>query len=497
MNNYGYLTALSISLLFATACGNDMQEIARPMLFTSLKQEVVIPELAAQGDFPEWLEGTLVRNGPAQFEIETDVVGHPFDGLAMLHAFSFKGGKIGYANKFLESLYYKNAINNGKLGKGFLQDPCKNIFQKFLSYFMPDSRLDQYDNANVNVAKIADHFVALTETPLPIEFDLQTLKTVGNFTFKDGLKEDITTAHPHSDFQTKESFNYSTQFGRNSFYHIYSLPLDSTSRSLVASVPVDKPSYMHSFAVTKKYIVLVEVPYRVNPLYLLFSQDSFIKNYAWNPDQGTIFTVVNRENGQIVKRIKGEPFFMFHHVNAYDQDNTVVIDLIAYDDTTVIEALSFDHLFGSAQKPVLNQKLKRFTVDLENETIESRCLSDLPIEMPQINYQAYNMQKYRFMYAIEFAASRVPHSLVKIDVTNGSASKWYEEGCCPGEPVFVASPCAKHEDDGVILSVVLNEKTKRSFLLALDAKEFKEIARAELVHHVPFQLHGQFFKAQS
>lgn len=474
---------------------HEAQQVERPTLFTSLKQEVIIPELEVQGTFPEWLEGTLVRNGPAQFETEKDSVEHPFDGLAMLHAFSFKDGKISYANKFIESMYYKNAVTNGKLGKGFLQDPCKSLFQKFISYFMPSSRLDQYDNANVNVAKIADHFVALTETPLPIEFDVQTLKTLGNFTFEDKVKGDITTAHPHNDFQTKESFNYLTQFGRNSFYHIYSLPFDSATRSIVASVSVDKPSYMHSFALTKKYIVLVEFPYRVNPLYLLFSQDSFIKNYAWKPGAGTVFTVVNRENGQIVKRIKGEPFFAFHHVNAFDQDNNVIIDLIAYDDTTVIDELSFNHLFSSAQKPVLNQKLKRFTVDLENEVVKSDCLGDLRIEMPQINYQAYNMNAYRFMYAIEFADSRLPNSLVKVDVSNGSVAKWHEEACCPGEPVFVASPNAEHEDDGIILSVVLNEENKRSFLLALDAKDFKEVARAVLPHHVPFQLHGQFFKS--
>ncbi len=474
---------------------NLTKKISDLLLFTSLKSEIVLPDLEIQGSMPEWLEGTLVRNGPALFEIENDSVTHPFDGLAMLHMFSLKDGKVAYANKFLESNYYKNAINNGVLGKGFTQDPCKSIFAKFLSYFMPTSRFDAYDNANVNVAKIAEHFVALTETPLPIEFDIQTLQTIRTFAFQDNVKGDITTAHPHSDFQTKESFNYMTQFGRNSFYHIYSIPRESKTRSIVASVPVDKPSYMHSFALTKKYIVLVEVPYRVNPLYLFLSQEPFIKNFAWKPELGTLFTVVSREDGKIVKRIKGEPFFMFHQVNAFEKNNDIVIDLIAYDDTAVVEALSFDQLLSSTKKIALNQKLKRFTLDLENESVKSQCLCDMRIEMPQINYEAYNMNEYRFMYAIEFGDSRLADSLVKIDVTSGLARKWHEEGCCPGEPVFVASPRAEHEDDGVILSVVLNEKTKSSFLLALDAKEFKEVARTVLPHHVPFQLHGQFFKS--
>ena len=36
------------------------------------------------------------------------------------------------------------------------------------------------DNANVNITQIGHRFVALTERPLPIEFEPQTLKTVGS-----------------------------------------------------------------------------------------------------------------------------------------------------------------------------------------------------------------------------------------------------------------------------------------------------------------------------
>ncbi|HEX5905291.1 MAG TPA: carotenoid oxygenase family protein [Candidatus Nitrosocosmicus sp.] len=45
-----------------------------------------------------------------------------------------------------------------------------------------------------------------------------------------------------------------------------------------------------------------------------------------------------------------------------------------------------------------------------------------------------------------------------------------------GEPVFVVRPGGKDEDNGVILSVVLDSITERSFLLILDTRSFKEIA---------------------
>jgi carotenoid cleavage dioxygenase-like enzyme len=83
--------------------------------------------------------------------------------------------------------------------------------------------------------------------------------------------------------------------------------------------------------------------------------------------------------------------------------------------------------------------------------------------------------------------------IVKIDVTDGSVRTWAEPGCYAGEPVFVERPGATGEDDGAILSVVLDAESGRSFLLVLDAGSFEEVARAEAPHHIPFGFHGQYF----
>jgi carotenoid cleavage dioxygenase-like enzyme len=56
----------------------------------------------------------------------------------------------------------------------------------------------------------------------------------------------------------------------------------------------------------------------------------------------------------------------------------------------------------------------------------------------------------------------------------------------------VAAPDAAREDDGVVLSVVLDGATERSCLLVLDAATFAELARAEVPHAIPFGFHGQF-----
>jgi beta,beta-carotene 9',10'-dioxygenase len=59
----------------------------------------------------------------------------------------------------------------------------------------------------------------------------------------------------------------------------------------------------------------------------------------------------------------------------------------------------------------------------------------------------------------------------------------------------VARPGAEREDDGVLLSVVLDASAGTSFMLVLAAADLGEIARAEVPHHIPFGFHGQFARA--
>jgi len=82
--------------------------------------------------------------------------------------------------------------------------------------------------------------------------------------------------------------------------------------------------------------------------------------------------------------------------------------------------------------------------------------------------------------------------IVRADVAERTSTEWHEPDCWPGEPVFVGRPGAREEDDGVLLSVVLDGRRDTSFLLVLDATTLTELARAEVPHHIPFSFHGRF-----
>ena len=102
---------------------------------------------------------------------------------------------------------------------------------------------------------------------------------------------------------------------------------------------------------------------------------------------------------------------------------------------------------------------------------------------------------YGYAYGVD-AAGRDGWSafdaLVKIDVRGRSVATWRAPGAYPGEPLFVGRPGATDEDDGVLLSVVLDTNEAASYLLVLDARTLEERARAIAPHAIPFGFHGLF-----
>lgn len=457
--------------------------------FTSLEREIAIEQLPIEGEIPHWLSGTLIRNGPAKFEVGRQSYNHWFDGLAMLHKFSFTKGRVSYANRFIRSEAYKKAEETGKISyREFATDPCRSIFKKVSSIFSPKFT----DNTNVNVTRIANKFVAMTETPLPIEFDPNTLNNIGVLNYGNhDVTGNLTTAHPHYDHSKREMINYITHFSRVTTYNIYRIR-SGTNRELIRSLEVNEPSYMHSFGLTEHYVILAEFPFVVKPLSMLTSGKPFIENYSWKPENGTRFFIIDRQTGNLVNTCKSKiPFFAFHHVNAFETSDGIYLDIVAYDDASVIQRFYLPALREGNDYPI--SELRRYNLSLQDSSVTHEILSTESLELPRINYKKNNMKNYEFLYAVAGQGGYFANKLVKINLNDKSSTIWSDENCYPGEPVFVAKQNGVGEDEGVVLSVVLDGNNGNSLLLVLDAITFEEIARAQVPHHIPFGFHGQYF----
>jgi carotenoid cleavage dioxygenase-like enzyme len=455
--------------------------------FESLEQETHVDALPLRGELPPWLQGSLLRTGPAKWEVDGRTMNHWFDGLAMLHRFSFAGGEVSYANRFLESRAYRAARDEGRIAYSeFATDPCRSLFQRVTAMFSPQIT----DNANVNLTKLGERFISMTEGPLPVEFDGETLATAGVAYETPGQ---LPTAHPQMDRATKGMLNYAAKLGPRTTYRFFSLRPDSSKPEVIATKAVGEPAYIHSFGLTERWLVLAEIPFVVNPPRLALSGRPYIENYRWKAELGTRFHLFDRATGKSVGPFESEPRFAFHHVNSYEDGDEVVVDICTYPDAGIVEDLYLERL--RAGKPIARAHLERFRISPERGTVTAERLIEEPMDLPRINYGRCNERPYRYAWGVG-SRGRWLDCIVKADVAERTSSVWTEEGCFPGEPVFVPTPDADREDEGVLLSVVLDGKRGSSFLLVLDAGSLDELTRAEAPHHIPFGFHGQFARGQ-
>jgi carotenoid cleavage dioxygenase-like enzyme len=463
--------------------------------FESLERELRVERLPIRGTLPAWLAGTLLRNGPALFEDTERSVRHWFDGQAMLHRFTIAGGQVGYANRFLRTRSYRAIRERGRLSYSeFATDPCRSIFKRAMTLFDPQVT----DNTLVSLTRLGTRHYAMTEGQMSVQFDPDTLETLGYSPKSPGT---FATAHPHRDPASGALINMATRMGARNSYRFFGHEPEQRPR-VIASKAVREPGYVHSFAMTERYLALTEFPFVVNPIQIPLSGRPFIENFRWEPDRGTRILVFDRHSGRGIGVFETDPGFAFHHVGAWDQGDELVMDYCDHETPAIIDELYLDKLRGASpgrQPRRAPARLRRVSIDLTTRRVHSQYRSDHDIELPRINERDCYLRPYRYVYGISTgpkATHAVADRLVKIDNDSGSAAVWSEDGSYPGEPVFVAAPTARSEDHGVALSVVLDAAHGRSYLLVLDAESWNELARIEAPHAIPHGIHGAFYPGQ-
>ena len=452
-------------------------------------EELDIDALEIKGSIPSWLSGSLLRNGPGMVHADKPTQ-HWFDGLAMLHKFDIKGGKISYKSKYVDCEAYRKTSETGKIAySDFATDPCRSLFGKIQTVFSSNAKIT--DSAKVSVGKIGDKLMAMGEPLMQIQIDPDTLESLGVYHFDKDPNSRMTTAHPHSD--KDESYNLVVEYGPINYYTIFSI---SKETKKIASIPVREPAYLHSFGMSDRYFIIAEFPLVVQSLKFVFRLRPFIENFKWKENNGTKFIIIDRVKGEVVARIKTDAFFSFHHVNAFEVGNELVVDLATYENADVIQNYYMSQLADQAQKLPYG-RMERFVLNVEEKKLVSRkIISEECIELPHYDVAGFKSNpEYQFVYGCGINNEHHEgfyNQLVKIDLNSGESKIWFQKDNYPGEPIFVPNPDRKSEDDGLLLSVVLNADQKHSFLLILEARTMEEVGRAELPHSILFGYHGAF-----
>lgn len=282
----------------------------------------------------------------------------------------------------------------------------------------------------------------------------------------------------------------------------------------------DAVSYMHSASIAQDYLVLTEIPMHFNSFSAIWNGlygGAVTDMFKWTGNSmPTYFRIISLDTGAQVARIPGPGLFMFHHINSFqmpDNPKKIITDICAFDDNRVINELYLEKLRKNIF-PSGGGYTRRFELDLEKNTCAepnanarpgtgahpiSHANSLIPVqyELPRIN-QLFTGKPYRYVYIVRAVPGRFFDALLKLDLTGKEQVAIWEEACTsPSEPVFVPRPGANpdDEDDGVVLSVILDQRAKKSFFLVLDGKTLKELGRAHLPIHIPLSFHGNYYQS--
>jgi carotenoid cleavage dioxygenase len=242
---------------------------------------------------------------------------------------------------------------------------------------------------------------------------------------------------------------------------------------------------VHDFAITERHVVFFDLP-------VVFDFDLVGKRpfpAEWRPDYGARVGVMPRDGGNTdVRWFDVELCYVFHPLNAYDENGSVVVDVARH-------PKMFDRdIYGPAEQP---PTLDRWTIDLEGGKVIEERIDERPQEFPRVDDRVVG-RRHRYGYATHFGIDDNGiqlGGLVKHDLRRGaSEARSFGRGTHASEGVFVPASDDAAEDDGWVLAVVYDEARDASDLIVVDATDFSgpPVATVRLLQRVPFGFHGSW-----
>ncbi|KAF8836504.1 hypothetical protein BDN67DRAFT_936655 [Paxillus ammoniavirescens] len=481
---------------------------------------------------------------------------HWFDGFTQNHRFQIIPSDDGPTRVLYNSRSGVDALieDTRKTGQiegftfGQKRDPCTSIFRKIFDIFIPPK---ECVNANIGVTLavnspglnstvpsnsaqrlgVSEHgsrtgpqtLWAKSDANIYRQFDPETLEPIG-YSRQSGLhpslRGPLSGAHAKSDPITGDVYNFNLELGRTPTYRIFRISAATGRTDIIATVTDAPSAYMHSILLTKSYVILCvwNAHYAWGGLKIIWERNIMDAIAAFDPTRSALWYVIDKVHDKgVVAKFASEPFFCFHTINAWEEPSAtnpcevdIVADLSVYENLDILKRLYYENLlsaspgsqeFTGEKRETCRPMLRRYRL----YSILSRSVSqpgvaaeaftaprDHSCDLPTVNPRTLTNPS-RYIYGVtDRGNSTFFDGLVKYDMYTREPRFWFHHGQNPGEPIFIASPDGEDEDDGVLLSVVLDGLEGRSFLLVLDASTMEELGRASMECAVGFGFHGLY-----
>ncbi|KAF5963532.1 beta-carotene 15,15'-monooxygenase [Fusarium bulbicola] len=337
-------------------------------------------------------------------------------------------------------------------------------------------------------------------------------------------------SHALKDRHRGEEYNYLIN-PQTGVLSVSALDIKSNPTKLLWKTPIPcRPCYVHSMAMSSNYVVFIRNPISMD---LSDTTKPFTQSMVYEPESPTEFFVLDKITGKhIASYTLPDNIMFFHSVNGYDyvdprtNEINIHVDLCAYSDRVPYNDYHLSNILDPAA-PFQDGVLVRYELEgvgKADPTTFTRATTKAAIggthlELPRIAKSASMVHGYRYVYGISGHGGPSPGTSVpigrlgnglkavhcsflshvaKCDWETGTFKEWWPENgeSAPCEPIFIQRPGATEEDDGIVLTIVINREATHSVLVAIDGKTFKEVARADMPQVYALGPHGTFIEGE-
>jgi len=285
-------------------------------------------------------------------------------------------------------------------------------------------------------------------------------------------------------------------------------PSDPATRKEVIRVPVDTAPYQHSFGLSSRHGVVCEHSWVIDGAELLFHGKMAMDASKIDPKAPTKLHLVDLQTGE-VSVFAADPFICVHFANVYETEAAVVLDMPTWEShpdggsEVCNPYAAFDFQKWDRRDRFNAQCMNRLvrhvlhTAGPQAGHATSEVLDGGWFEYPVFN-QKFRGQRTCFLYLTEWYHNSTAFgamAMVKFDTCEKRrVAVWHERAHYPSEPHFVADPDGTAEDDGVILTPIMDgtHPERHAHFAVLSAKDLSLLARMPLGETMPHSVHGWF-----
>lgn len=440
-----------------------------------------------EGAIPDDIDGVYLRNteNPIHEPLGRH---HPFDGDGMIHQIVLSRGTASYRNRFVRTRCFEaEQIAGGALWGG-LADPVS--VSKRPGYGAHGSLKDAGStDVIVHGGKAIATFYQCGEGYV---LDPLTLEPEG---IAPWVPIDGISAHPRVDEATGELlfFNYS----KHAPYMHYGVVDPDGKLATYIPVPLPGPRLPHDMIFTRNWSILNDLPVFWDAellkrnIHAVRLHEGLPSRFALIPRHGTT---------DQIRWFDAAPTYVLHWLNAYEDGDEVIVDGYFQENPTpgpekFADHGQYAHMMAFLDQHSMGTRLHRWRFNLADGTTREERLSARTVEFGMIN-QKFAGEKYRYVYStVAKPGWFLFEGFVKHDLETGAETVvMLEPGRYASEAPFAPRIGATDEDDGYLVSFVIDENRGTSECILIDCKRFADgpVCRIALPHKISSGTHAHW-----